>query len=122
MVFGNMGDDSGTGVAFTRDPQTGENKMFGDYLINAQGEDVVAGIRNTSKIAGLANDIPGAYKEFMEVAEKLEKSLPRSAGCGVHHRTRQALDAADPEWQTQLRQPYAWPTMVGEGHITRKKP
>ncbi|MDY0282111.1 MAG: PEP/pyruvate-binding domain-containing protein, partial [Salinivirgaceae bacterium] len=51
MVFGNMGGDSGTGVAFTRDPQTGENVMFGDYLMNAQGEDVVAGIRNTSKIS-----------------------------------------------------------------------
>ncbi len=72
MVFGNMGDDSGTGVAFTRDPQTGENKMFGDYLINAQGEDVVAGIRNTSKIEGLANDMPEVYKEFLEISQKLE--------------------------------------------------
>jgi pyruvate,orthophosphate dikinase len=72
MVFGNMGDDSATGVAFTRNPQTGENVMFGDYLINAQGEDVVAGIRNTLPIAGLANDIPHAYEEFVEVAEKLE--------------------------------------------------
>ncbi len=72
MVFGNMGDDSATGVAFTRNPQTGENVMFGDYLINAQGEDVVAGIRNTLPIAGLANDIPHAYEEFMQVAEKLE--------------------------------------------------
>ncbi len=72
MVFGNMGDDSGTGVAFTRDPQTGEDKMFGDYLINAQGEDVVAGIRNTSKIEGLANEIPDAYNEFLAVSQKLE--------------------------------------------------
>ena len=72
MVFGNMGDDSGTGVAFTRDPQTGENKMFGDYLINAQGEDVVAGIRNTSPIAGMVKDLPEAYAAFMEITEKLE--------------------------------------------------
>ncbi|MFZ3069660.1 MAG: pyruvate, phosphate dikinase [Anaerolineaceae bacterium] len=72
MVFGNMGDDSGTGVAFTRDPQTGENVMFGEYLLNAQGEDVVAGIRNASKIAGLKNEIPGAYNTFMDITRKLE--------------------------------------------------
>ncbi len=73
MVFGNMGDDSGTGVAFTRDPQTGENTMFGDYLLNAQGEDVVAGIRNTLKIANLKNDLPEAYNSFMDITAKLEK-------------------------------------------------
>lgn len=72
MVFGNMGNDSGTGVAFTRDPQTGENVMFGEYLLNAQGEDVVAGIRNTSKITGLKDEIPDAYKAFMEITRKLE--------------------------------------------------
>ncbi len=73
MVFGNMGDDSGTGVAFTRDPQTGENVMFGEYLLNAQGEDVVAGIRNTLKIVNLKNDLPEAYDAFMDITEKLEK-------------------------------------------------
>lgn len=73
MVFGNMGDTSGTGVAFTRDPATGENKLYGDYLINAQGEDVVAGIRNTSKIEFMGNELPEAYKEFLEVQDKLEK-------------------------------------------------
>ncbi|HAX96019.1 MAG TPA: pyruvate, phosphate dikinase, partial [Prolixibacteraceae bacterium] len=73
MVFGNMGDDSGTGVAFTRDPQTGENTMFGDYLLNAQGEDVVAGIRNTLKIANLKKDLPEAYQAFMDITAKLEK-------------------------------------------------
>jgi pyruvate,orthophosphate dikinase len=72
MVFGNMGDDSGTGVAFTRDPQTGEDKMFGEYLINAQGEDVVAGIRNTSPITELQKDLPDAYATFMSITEKLE--------------------------------------------------
>ena len=64
MVFGNMGDDSGTGVAFTRNPANGERKMYGDYLLNAQGEDVVAGIRNTVKIENLANDMPEAYRQF----------------------------------------------------------
>ena len=73
MVFGNMGDDSGTGVAFTRDPQTGEKVIFGEYLLNAQGEDVVAGIRNTTKIENLKNDIPEAYETFIEIAQKLEK-------------------------------------------------
>ncbi len=73
MVFGNMGSDSGTGVAFTRNPSTGENKMYGDYLLNAQGEDVVAGIRNTEKIETLGNVLPEAYKQFMEITAKLEK-------------------------------------------------
>ncbi len=73
MVFGNMGWSSGTGVAFTRDPATGENKMYGDYLLNAQGEDVVAGIRNTQKIEKLADEMPVAYKEFMDICAKLER-------------------------------------------------
>ncbi len=73
MVFGNMGDNSGTGVAFTRDPATGENKLLGEYLINAQGEDVVAGIRTPQKIATLENIMPDIYKQFVETANKLEK-------------------------------------------------
>lgn len=73
MVFGNMGWDSGTGVVFTRDPATGENKIYGDYLLNAQGEDVVAGIRNTEKIEDLKNEIPEAYQEFLAICDKLEK-------------------------------------------------
>lgn len=73
MVFGNMGDDSGTGVAFTRNPSTGENKLYGDYLLNAQGEDVVAGIRNTEKIETLGGPLPEAYKQFLEIVAKLEK-------------------------------------------------
>ena len=60
MVFGNMGDDSGTGVAFTRDPGTGEKMLFGEYLLNAQGEDVVAGIRNAKPITELKNESPEA--------------------------------------------------------------
>ncbi len=73
MVFGNMGWDSGTGVAFTRNPANGENKMYGDYLLNAQGEDVVAGIRNTDPIATMGDKLPEAYKQFMEVTDILEK-------------------------------------------------
>jgi pyruvate, orthophosphate dikinase len=73
MVFGNMGDDSGTGVAFTRNPSTGEKKMMGDYLLNAQGEDVVAGIRNADPIENLVKDMPAVYSQFMEITAKLEK-------------------------------------------------
>ena len=73
MVFGNMGDDSGTGVAFTRDPSTGDKKMMGEYLLNAQGEDVVAGIRNAEPIENLREKMPAAYKQFMDISNKLEK-------------------------------------------------
>ncbi len=73
MVFGNMGDDSGTGVAFTRDPATGENVFYGEYLLNAQGEDVVAGIRTPKKIAELEKDLPQSYKQLLEVRQILEK-------------------------------------------------
>jgi pyruvate,orthophosphate dikinase len=73
MVFGNMGDDSGTGVAFTRNPSTGEMKMYGEYLLNAQGEDVVAGIRNTEKIDNLVKQLPDAYHSFLDITAKLEK-------------------------------------------------
>ena len=73
MIFGNMGWDSGTGVAFTRDPATGEKVLYGDYLLNAQGEDVVAGIRNTKKIAELGQDLPEAYEQFLDICARLEK-------------------------------------------------
>ncbi|MFR1434303.1 MAG: pyruvate, phosphate dikinase [Acutalibacteraceae bacterium] len=72
MVFGNTGPNSGTGVAFTRNASTGEKKLFGEYLINAQGEDVVAGIRTPSPIATLEKDMPEVYKQFVEVATRLE--------------------------------------------------
>ncbi len=72
MVFGNMGDTSGTGVAFTRDPSTGEKGIYGEYLINAQGEDVVAGVRTPQPIAKLAEDLPECYEEFISIANKLE--------------------------------------------------
>ncbi len=73
MVFGNMGDDSGTGVAFTRDPATGENKLYGEYLTNAQGEDVVAGIRTPQKIAQLQQEMPEVYRQFEEIGQRLEQ-------------------------------------------------
>jgi pyruvate,orthophosphate dikinase len=73
MVFGNMGNDSGTGVAFTRDPGTGEQHLYGEYLLNAQGEDVVAGIRTPSKISRLQEDLPEVYQQFREIAQRLEQ-------------------------------------------------
>ncbi|PWH16640.1 MAG: pyruvate, phosphate dikinase [Anaerolineae bacterium] len=73
MVFGNMGNDSGTGVAFTRNPSTGDKKMMGEYLLNAQGEDVVAGIRNTDPVEHMSETMPEVYAQFMEIADKLEK-------------------------------------------------
>jgi pyruvate,orthophosphate dikinase len=82
MVFGNMGDDSGTGVAFTRNPNTGENDLYGEYLANAQGEDVVAGIRTPLKIAELATANPAIYAQFLEVAKGLER----------HYRNMQDLE------------------------------
>jgi pyruvate,orthophosphate dikinase len=73
MVFGNMGENSGTGVAFTRDPNTGENVFYGDYLFNAQGEDVVAGIRTPIKLSELDKKDPSVYKQLVEIRNKLEK-------------------------------------------------
>ena len=73
MVFGNMGTNSGTGVAFTRNPATGENKIFGEYLMNAQGEDVVAGIRTPESIDKLAEEMPDMFEQFMSICHTLEK-------------------------------------------------
>jgi len=73
MVYGNMGNDSGTGVAFTRDPSTGEKKLYGEFLMNAQGEDVVAGIRTPQPIEVLKEINPDVYNQFVEIAEKLER-------------------------------------------------
>jgi pyruvate,orthophosphate dikinase len=72
MVFGNMGWESGTGVAFTRDPGTGEKKLYGEYLMNAQGEDVVAGIRNTKPIQEMKEELPEVFEQFMDITRKLE--------------------------------------------------
>src|SRR5206468_2023801 len=72
-VFGNMGNDSGTGVAFTRNPSTGENKLYGEYLLNAQGEDVVAGIRTPQPISALERDMPDVYQQFVDIAHRMEQ-------------------------------------------------
>lgn len=72
MVFGNSGDRSGTGVAFTRNPATGEHKLYGEYLLNAQGEDVVAGIRTPKEIETLNEQMPQVYQAFVDVTKKLE--------------------------------------------------
>jgi pyruvate, orthophosphate dikinase len=73
MVFGNLGDDSGTGVAFTRDPSTGERRFYGEFLVNAQGEDVVAGIRTPLDIEQMADRLPGSYAELLETKDRLER-------------------------------------------------
>jgi pyruvate, orthophosphate dikinase len=73
MVFGNMGNDSGTGVAFTRNPSTGEHKLYGEYLINAQGEDVVAGIRTPNPIQTLKNEMPEVFQQFADTCHRLEQ-------------------------------------------------
>src|SRR5262249_38277856 len=73
MVFGNMGEDSGTGVAFTRDVATGEKRLYGEYLMNAQGEDVVAGVRTPVPISELERQNPAIYRQFLEIGERLEK-------------------------------------------------
>src|SRR5258705_6905713 len=74
MVFGNMGDRSATGVGFTRSPATGANEFFGEFLVNAQGEDVVAGIRTPQPIAELEKVMPKAYKELRKITSRLEKT------------------------------------------------
>ncbi|HSL35011.1 MAG TPA: pyruvate, phosphate dikinase, partial [Candidatus Limnocylindrales bacterium] len=122
MVFGNMGDDSGTGVAFTRDPNTGEEVLFGEYLTNAQGEDVVAGVRTAPKIAQMETEMPAVYAEFKRIGEQLER----------HYR-----DVQDLEFTIERGKLYMLQTrsakrtapaavkiavdMVGEGILTREE-
>ncbi len=122
MVFGNLGADSGTGVAFTRDPNTGERRLFGEYLTNAQGEDVVAGIRTPSPIAQMQSDMPQVYAEFERIGQRLE----------THYR-----DVQDLEFTIERGRLYMLQTrsakrtapaairiaveMVGEGIISREE-
>lgn len=122
MVFGNMGDDSGTGVAFTRNPSTGEKKLYGEYLMNAQGEDVVAGIRTPQPISKLEKDSPEVYAQFVSICDILEN----------HYR-----DMQDIEFTIQNNRLYMLQTrtgkrtaqaavqvavdMVGEGLITKEE-
>jgi len=122
MVFGNMGNDSGTGVAFTRNPSTGENVLYGDYLLNAQGEDVVAGIRNTEKIATLGNVLPEANKEFLEVVKKLELHYKNMQDLEftVEHGRLWMLQCRDGK-RTALAAVKIAVDMVGEGLITKEE-
>ncbi len=99
MAFGNMGDTSGTGVAFTRDPATGEKKLMGEFLMNAQGEDVVAGVRTPMPIAKMAEEFPEAFAEFQKVCETLEK----------HYR-----DMQDMEFTVENRKLYMLQTRNGK--------
>ncbi len=122
MVFGNMGADSGTGVAFTRDPNTGERVLYGEYLTNAQGEDVVAGVRTPAKISQMRDELPQVYEQFNEIGERLER----------HYR-----DVQDLEFTIERGKLYMLQTrsakrtapaavkiavdMVGEGILTREE-
>ena len=111
MVFGNKGDDSGTGVAFTRNPSTGEHKPYGDFLKNAQGEDVVAGIRITEPLDAMANEFPEPHKELLARDAAAREPLPRHVRHRVHDRAGQALHAADARRQAHRRWPRcAWPS------------
>ena len=103
MVFGNLGMDSGTGVAFTRDPGTGAQGVYGDYLQNAQGEDVVAGIRNTVPLQDLERIDKASYDQLHGHHADPGEPLPGPVRHRVHHRARQALDAADPGRQAHRR-------------------
>ena len=99
MVFGNKGDDSGTGVAFTRDPATGENRAYGDFLTNAQGEDVVAGIRVTEPLDAMANEFPDCHRELLELMQRLQ----------THYR-----DMCDIEFTIEQGRLYLLQTRVGK--------
>ncbi len=99
MVFGNRDDQSGTGVGFTRDPATGDRGAYGDFLVNAQGEDVVAGIRNTEPLSALKSSFPKVHKELLVDLRPARAALPRHVRHRVHHRAGQALDAPDPGGQ-----------------------
>ena len=105
MVFGNMGDDCATGVAFTRDPATGENVFYGEYLVNAQGEDVVAGVRTPNKVQEMAKDpiIGAGLQGTGEGPQDAGEELRRRAGLRVHDREEEAVHAADPQRQADRR-------------------
>ena len=105
MVFGNRDDNSGTGVGFTRDPATGAKGAYGDFLVNAQGEDVVAGIRNTEPISELKKQFPKVHAELLKIFARLESHYQRHVRHRVHDRAGQALDAPDPRRQAHRAPP-----------------
>ncbi len=122
MVFGNMGSDSGTGVAFTRDPSTGEKSVYGEYLLNAQGEDVVAGIRTPQKINRLKDEIPEAYEALMNVCQKLEKHFKNMQDIEftIEHKKLFLLQTRTAKRTAQAAVKVAV-DMVGEGLINREE-
>ncbi|KAB2625293.1 phosphate dikinase [Pyrus ussuriensis x Pyrus communis] len=103
MVFGNMGNTSGTGVLFTRNPSTGERKLYGEFLVNAQGEDVVAGIRTPEDVDAMKNCMPEAYKELVENCEILEKTLQRYDGKIFHFHDIEFTVQENRLWMLQCR-------------------
>ena len=122
MVFGNRDDNSGTGVGFTRNAATGENRPYGDFLVNAQGEDVVAGIRNTEDLEAMARHFPVIHGELLKIFARLERHYQRHVRHGVHHRAGQALDAADPGGQAHRRGRAAHGGRHDQGHRTGQGP
>ena len=129
MVFGNMGETSATGVAFTRNPSTGEKQLYGEFLINAQGEDVVAGIRTPQEITEAARKeagsdkpsmekaMPEAFKELDAHLRRARAPLPRHAGPRIHGRAGQAVDAAD-----ALRQAHRQGGAQDRGRARERRP
>ena len=107
MVFGNLGDDSGTGVCFTRDPASGHQGVYGDYLANAQGEDVVAGIRNTQPLASLGDTDPKSYEELLDIMATLER----------HYK-----DMCDIEFTVERGKLWMLQTRVGQADGCRRLP
>ncbi len=123
MVFGNTGENSGTGVCFTRDPSTGEKLFYGDFLINAQGEDVVAGIRTPMHLDEMAKLMPKVYKQLEKVRTHSRGALSRHAGHGIHRRRRHALHVADARRQAHPGShiPHGRGHGEREAHLARKR-
>ena len=121
MVFGNMGDDSGTGVAFTRDPATGENKFYGEFLINAQGEDVVAGIRTPLPVDRNAEVEQAGPQATARDQGQARRALPRRAGHRVHDREGHAVHAANAQRQADRRGGREDRLRHGQGEADRRK-
>ena len=122
MVFGNMGDDSGTGVAFTRDPATGEKKLYGEFLMNAQGEDVVAGIRTPQTIDQLAQVMPEVYEQFVKIATSLENHYKdmQDMEFTIERRKLYMLQTRNGKRTAQAAMKIAV-DLVGEGLCTREE-
>ena len=116
MVFGNKGDESGTGVAFTRDPSTGEPGLYGEFLANAQGEDVVSGIRTPEPLANMEQKLPAAFEQLDRHDAPAGGELPRHAGHRVHGRGQRAVSPPD-----ALRQAHGGSSgQGGSGHGRRR--